>query len=155
MKTSQKIAILILLIAHAACWLTGKEFWPFSPYPMYSKPFNPNEYRYYSLYAIDEKGVEWKVPVVEYLFPFWEASFMEALFARPDSESRKVFLTKMLELYEGRRIFLKKDWPPTKTFRLYQTAYKWETLVQKQMAGEPAFQIEPERKKVFLEVSIP
>jgi hypothetical protein len=111
------VATLFLLCCGFEVW-TGREHWPFSPYPMFSEveePVTTVRYRLFAQRAEDPDGPP--IPIAD---PDWIAPFhyiklhasLGQLAARPASDpSMQQAVQELLERYEQRRLAGDHDGP--------------------------------------------
>ncbi len=81
----QLVLAMIISVGSLISIAIGRDIFPFSNYPMYSKTLVPDpNLLFYTVVGTDsDRRVVWIKPV-QYLRPFWGASFREALLVEKD-----------------------------------------------------------------------
>ena len=133
---SRHLKLQLLLAAIIFCGsmtsiILGRDIFPFSNYPMYSKPLIPNPYlRFFTVVGVDANDDLILLRVPRYLKPFWGSSFREALLVENDPAKTKLKLDAAARWYkasvmknpnEERR---RKD--SIEKLRLYRHHVPWE-----------------------------
>lgn len=130
------IFVLIVLGALFAIVTDADNLYPFSNYPMYSLTFEPGETLMASrVEAEDVDGNIWTIPRAFELYPFWGASFREALWAEYDLEAVKKKIQVTYTWLQQRRV--RWGLPPLKKLSLYKVELPWAQFRDKRMRREP------------------
>jgi hypothetical protein len=130
---------------------TGREHWPFSPYPMYAQVRYDQTLKRLCLYGVTS-GIPGEIPLTAYRYvqPFQPGKLERAL-ARMDRRReprRRRLLTAALhdclQRYEALRLGRRHDGPALQSIRLYRLQWKpdpWARNIDR-----------PDRRELILEV---
>lgn len=122
--------LLAILAGQAAAIVSGRELWPFSPYPMFSKPLGDTVSRFW-LHGMLADGSEVPLRQRSAFHPFRLAQ-LEGALARMDAGELAEAARDMLARYESRRAAGDHRGPRLSALRIYRVT--WDTGVP---AGEP------------------
>jgi hypothetical protein len=113
--------LLAILLGQAAAIVAGRELWPFSPYPMFSKSLAPTVERFW-LCGVREDGTEIALRKSAAFHPFRLAQ-LEGALGRLDFKGLAEAAKDLLARYEARRMAGRHDGPPLRSLRIYRVAY--------------------------------
>jgi hypothetical protein len=123
--------LLAILGGQAVAVVAERELWPFSPYPMFSKPLGPTVARF-RLHGVLEDGAELPLRHRSAFHPF-RAAQLEGALDRMDRGQLAVAVRDLYARYEARRAGGLHDGPPLAALRLYRLV--WRTAAPPD--GEP------------------
>lgn len=120
--------IAIVVLPSLFCIATDREYWPYSPYPMYSGlPGNTRDE--VAVFAVPARpgGDEFELREEEQILPFdrqrlWQASRRILRFAEREGDTERLdaALTDLHTRYERRRRAGEHDGPPIRSVRIYR-----------------------------------
>lgn len=132
--------------------VTGREHWPFSPYPMYATVARKRSLTVLRLYGVTKAAPAREIPLVafRYIQPFNSARLEGALrtiMARRGRRPLQAALLDCLQRYEKLRKAGRHDGPPLQAIRLCRVYWKLDPWARNVDS--------PNRKELILEVSTP
>ena len=145
-------ALLVVMVGgHLHDLATGREHWPFSPYPMYAHAAREWSVVVPLLVGVRRDGGELPLRGEAYLAPFDQSRLLQALGAillQTDGRERaSVALRDCLARYERRRVAHEHDGPALGALRYYHETWALD---------REARNVErPERQDLVLEVAAP
>lgn len=141
----------IILIGTIYCNIANYDWFPFSNYPMYSKLFLPGvNFQIYDFSVVEASGEEHEIETRKYLYPFWTASFSEALFYNKKNDVLQKKLNAAFKLYKYRQ---EKDGkPPIVALRVYSKNFIWKKLVEAKLKSENPSRPNPESAELVYEI---
>ena len=145
-------AILLLLAGSAYDIIRGREHWPFSCYPMYSKIELDSTMTQLRIFGVPVEGSDAELILQDrcYLEPFDNSRLGRALKriqANDDSETNlPIALADCLERYEALRLRGRHDGPKLRALRLY--ALSWT------LDPRAANRDRPEKRRLIAEVQL-
>jgi hypothetical protein len=132
--------------------VTGREHWPFSPYPMYATVTRERSLTVLRLYGVTKEAPAREMPLValRYIQPFTSARLEGALRtikARRGRQPLKAALSDCLRRYEKLRRAGRHEGPPLQGIRLYRVYWKLDPWARNVDC--------PNRKELILEAGTP
>jgi hypothetical protein len=128
------VVIGILIIGSYFTYAFDREYWPFSPYPMYSFIYDKNVYASVRLYGVTRAEREVLLRNFDYVQPFSPVALEEALAktsSKYDSKRGERALDRALRdrlmSYEDLRRAGLHDGPPLQGVRLYEETWQLGT----------------------------
>lgn len=124
---------VIILIGSLTSIVIGRDIFPFSNYPMYSKTLIPDPHlQFYTVVGTGtDNRIVWIKPV-RYMKPFWGASFREALLAEESSERIQEKLNAAARWYKKsvseNPSESERENDSIKTLRLYRHLVPWNEV---------------------------
>lgn len=120
--------------------ILGRDIFPFSNYPMYSKPLIPNpNLKLFTVVGVDARSEFVSLKVWKYMNPFWGSSLRESLLVESDPKRIQSKLDAAARWYESsvmknpseerRRV------DSIKTLRLYLHLVPWEETISLEKSG--------------------
>jgi hypothetical protein len=140
--------LLTFLLGHLVVLIFQIEFWPFSPYPMYSKPLMDKTWSHVEFRVVLKDGHEEKLAVRKHFFPYWERALIESWSNHQESSSfdQQQFLRALLDWRNQKRAEAEPVW---EGLRIYSTEYSLKELRAKARDGT-AFSSRPPFEKAEL-----
>jgi hypothetical protein len=128
-------------------WIRDREYWPFSPYPMFSELVPGTDFRFSALklYGVTQEQPQWEVPLDrnEYLEPFDNSRLNVALDIAVRQKRVAAVLKDCLERYEALRIAGIHQGPAIQGIRVYHVTWNMNTSAsnvsrpdQRELLGE-------------------
>ncbi|MCK6461169.1 MAG: hypothetical protein L6Q95_14905 [Planctomycetes bacterium] len=114
--------LVAILLGQAAAIVSGRELWPFSPYPMFSRSLAPTVERFW-LCGVREDGAEIALRSTAAFHPFRLAQ-LEGALARMDAPALAEAARDMLARYEARRLAGRHDGAPLRSLRIYRVVWR-------------------------------
>ena len=124
------LGLAVLLAGSGFDILAGREHWPFSNYPMYSRIERDRTVTKLHLYGVPEGAATREFPLLDhrYIQPFDKTrltSALQQLQRRPDAERQlREAARDVLERYEVLRQAGRHDGPPLQAVRLYRLEWR-------------------------------
>ena len=146
-----QLGLLVLVLGAAYDMWTGREHWPFSPYPMYSRiEMDPTETRA-RLYGVpaDDGADEFALLDDALLAPFDQARLhigLRNLASAGESAALQAALRDVGQRYEERRHTGAHDGPELAALRLYELTWTVDL-------DDPAVQ-RPDRRELVAELEV-
>lgn len=132
-----------------AVLLAWEEF-PLSTYPMYSKTFEPEVIKYWSVVGVSTDGSQEIIfPIRKVFWPLTQAAFLESLVSHYEAggvSSMGQILSDLVPFYNERRDHL----PEAGSLRLYRLYYDWNEYKSSVVNNKSSTQILMKPKKVEL-----
>ncbi|CAN5425328.1 hypothetical protein BH10BDE1_BH10BDE1_04530 [soil metagenome] len=152
-RVQQFIAILIVAGSAFSIFSGSDQYFPFSPYPMYSKLFvTPAVYTYRDVQGVTESGEEARLRITRVLPPFWLASFREALLVDRSDTARTSKLRATLAWYND-RLIRAGNTATFKGLRLYRFELPWSELTASALENRGLSKVFRDHALVELEVA--
>jgi hypothetical protein len=117
--------LLAILLGSAAAIVTGKELWPFSPYPMFSSLRGGPSLGSLWFRGVLADGTEVQLPGSRAFHPLRLAQLTAAL-ERLSGDRLEEALLDLLTRYGVRRRAGRHDGPPLKGLRLYRMTFAFD-----------------------------
>jgi predicted membrane protein len=136
-----------LLMVYALCaailggslisWVRDKEYWPFSPYPMFSILYPQRRFTTLRLYGVTQGQPPSEFPLDrnEYLQPFDNSRLPAALAIALDENQLTPVMEDCLKRYEALRVSGIHHGPPIQGLRLYRVS--WNLSLQADNVENP------------------
>ncbi len=136
--TRLRMIVIYGLLAVIACGsalsiLRGREYWPFSSYPMYSYPAAGNQLTEYRLYGVTRQGREFPLDKYSFTQPFDNARVnfaFESLQKHGGKEATQQGLADFLRRYEAARALGQHNGPPLEEIRVYKVSWTLDPLAR-------------------------
>lgn len=150
--------LVVFILGHLGSLFFQKEYWPFSPYPMYSEALHSEEWSYFSISAYNAQGEDIDFSIRKAFFPYWERALFESMLAQSKSVSSKAIqdtqnlFLKQLSLWRSDAV--RRLVPQAVGLRLYELNYTFLNL--RNLAKDGRLYIEkaqPTTKKLVTEVT--
>jgi hypothetical protein len=119
----QLLITALVLVGQTTALLRKKDFFPFSPYAMYSSVYTPEVMTYYKVMAIAGTQEPFQVRISSYFPAFWQALFVESLQL---TESPEMVCPKLYSIFE---IHQQKYNVKVKSAQIIRYQKKWESLL--------------------------
>ncbi len=119
------LLVLGIVAGSAAAIATGRELWPFSPYPMFSGVHRETTVARHWIYGVLPDGREVPLSDRRFFHPLRPAQ-LEAAFARLGPAERREGLDDILSRYEARRAAGRHGGPRVTGLRLYRMTFELE-----------------------------
>lgn len=124
----QRSVTIILILGTTCAILLKRDIFPFSNYPMYSKPIDLAQSHYrHELRGVTNQGAEVDVNVLRFMPPFWKSSLREALLVDYRKEVVQPKLLAALRYYNSQANVRGRE--PLKGFRIYRFQLNWPKIV--------------------------
>lgn len=125
----QKLYTIVLLLGTAVAIFLGRDIFPFSDYPMYSKPFEPQKgYFRHEIRGVTIAGSEVDVDVFKYMPPFWKSSLRETILIDYNKEKIRTKLKAALLYYND--LSKSNGAESFQALRLYRYKLDWPVIVE-------------------------
>ncbi len=123
------VVIGTLILGSYLALILDREFWPFSPYPMYSYTVNDKTVTGMRLYGVTQEEPHREIPLrnPDYVRPFSPFALEFAwgrLYLKGDRRALDEALRDSLRRYEKFRAAGRHDGPPLAGMRLYQEEWR-------------------------------
>lgn len=124
------LVIFTLIAGSAFDIITGREHWPFSPYPMYSNTFSADTLSKMRLFGVaqGDRAVEIPIYAFPYIQPFDRSRLYVALERMRRKENGRRLLRDAvrdcLRRYERLRAAGRHDGPPLRAMRFYEVHWR-------------------------------
>ncbi len=145
-----QLGIAAIVLGSGFDMLVGREHWPFSHYPMYSRIERADTTTKLHLYGVARGPDAAEFPLLEprYIAPFDKTRLtaaLQRLRREPDGEARlREALRDALDRYEASRAEGRHDGPPLQAIRLYAVTWRYDPGARNADR--------PDRRELLLEV---
>ena len=148
----QRLFTIALILGTTGAIFLKQDIFPFSNYPMYSQPFNPEKGQYrHEIKGVNNKGIEVDVNVWRHMPPFWKSSLRESLLVEYEKEVVRSKLKAMLHYYNNLS-HIRND-ESLSALRIYRFKLDWPKIVADvKEDGKFSGELGP-NSELFLEVS--
>lgn len=127
----QRVITGIIIIGSLIAFITKRDIFPFSDYPMYSKVFAPPEpITFHKVVGVTSSGDEHFIFFQKDLPPFWANSFHESLLLDPSKEVIRIKLNAALRWYNNRHVT-----SPLAGLKLYRYDLPWNEFTPEALAA--------------------
>lgn len=117
----------VILGGSLIAWVRDTEYWPYSPYPMFSSVVPRKDFKFTTLrvYAVTQQDplVEFPLDDNAYIEPFDNASLVEALRIALNEKKLTPVLKDLFERYQVLRLAKIHNGPPIEGLRLYRVTW--------------------------------
>lgn len=122
---SQFVIASILVLGHLGVAITQRDFFPFSPYSMYSNTYTPKHLSRKQVVLVYENQQRENFKIQNYFPSLWNAAFMESLFYNSDQSNHCIRLKDIMLIHDTKFPSLKLE-----SVELWQYWLPWDDFTK-------------------------